>query len=289
VSYLARSRNKWTEPKTCSNQRCRPTTPRCVTLFRFAQVFAREVYASADGATAWRLNTPDGRLFVVLSPEPSRGFSGATEPFESLIARVQPRVVVLDTLTALLKGGKRDTDVFRTQYAEVSRIRKMAEDFKTAIILVHHVRKGGADCGIEAIAGTGGIGAAIDGLLYLKRKAEGEGTLEFVGREREEKTIAVRFEQEPVGWRVLGDDVLQLLNSERREVLELLREEGGLTPAQIAIELGKPRPATRKLLQRMREDEQVKKQGPKYVPLSFYESQSHRERVCVCVCVNTGR
>jgi hypothetical protein len=35
-----------------------------------------EVYASGDGATAWRMETFDARLFVVLSPEPSRGFSG---------------------------------------------------------------------------------------------------------------------------------------------------------------------------------------------------------------------
>ena len=35
-----------------------------------------EAYAGNDGATAWRLETPDARLFLVLSPEASRGFSG---------------------------------------------------------------------------------------------------------------------------------------------------------------------------------------------------------------------
>ncbi|MBV8830597.1 MAG: AAA family ATPase, partial [Acidobacteriaceae bacterium] len=194
---------------------------------------------------------------------------GGAEGLESLIREVQPRLVVLDTLTALLKGGKRDTDVFRTQYAEVTRIRKIAEDLKVAIILVHHVRKGGADTGIEAIAGTGGIGAAIDGLLYMKRKTEGEATIDVTGREAEENTIALRFDQEPLGWRVLGDDALQLLNSERREILELLREEGGATPRQIAADLRKTPTAIRKLLQRMREGGQVTKQGTKYFPLSL--------------------
>lgn len=37
---------------------------------------AIQLYASGDGATAWRLETPDSRFFLVLSPEPSRGFSG---------------------------------------------------------------------------------------------------------------------------------------------------------------------------------------------------------------------
>jgi SWIM zinc finger len=43
-----------------------------------------EVYGSGDGATAWRLETPDARLFLVLSPEPSRGFSGEGQVLGSL-------------------------------------------------------------------------------------------------------------------------------------------------------------------------------------------------------------
>lgn len=34
------------------------------------------VYDGGDGATAWQLEFPEGRFFLVLSPEPSRGFSG---------------------------------------------------------------------------------------------------------------------------------------------------------------------------------------------------------------------
>jgi len=76
----------------------------------------------------------------------------------------------------------------------------------------------------------------------------------------------MRFDREPLGWQVLGDDESQLLNSERRQVLELLREDGALSPAQIAAELGKSRPAVRMLLKRMRGDDLVKKQGSKYIP-----------------------
>ena len=43
-----------------------------------------EVYSSGDGATAWRMETPDARLFLVLSPEPSRGFSGEGQVLEAL-------------------------------------------------------------------------------------------------------------------------------------------------------------------------------------------------------------
>ena len=42
------------------------------------------VYASGDGATAWRMETANSRLFFVLSPEPSRGFSGEGQVLVSL-------------------------------------------------------------------------------------------------------------------------------------------------------------------------------------------------------------
>jgi hypothetical protein len=205
---------------------------------------------------------------------------GGAEQLAVLMERMRPRLVVLDTLTALIKGcGKRESDVFRSQYAEVSRIRKLAEEFKTAVMVVHHVRKGISDSAIEAVAGTGGIAAAVDTLWHLKRKPEGEATLEVLGREAEERTFALRFDQDPFGWRVLGDDAMQLLNSDRRQVLELMPEEGALSPAQLAVEIGKSRPATRMLLKRMRADDQVKKQGSKYIPsLSMSYRVTEREK-----------
>jgi DNA-binding transcriptional ArsR family regulator len=204
---------------------------------------------------------------------------GGAEQLSALMAQLRPRLVVLDTLTALIKGGgKRENDVFRSQYAEVSVVRKLAEDFHTAFVLVHHARKGMADTAIESVAGTGGIAAAVDTLWCLKRKPEGEATLEVVGREAEEKTFALRFDQEPFGWRVLGDDAAQLLNAERRQVLELLREDGALTPAQVAVAIGKTQPAVRMLLKRMREDNQVRKDGLKYIPSLSVSYGVTRER-----------
>ena len=45
-----------------------------------------EMYAGWDGATAWRMETPDSRLFVVLSPAPARGFSGEGQALAALTA-----------------------------------------------------------------------------------------------------------------------------------------------------------------------------------------------------------
>jgi DNA-binding MarR family transcriptional regulator len=209
---------------------------------------------------------------------------GGAEQLEGAIGKIRPRLIVLDTLTALLKGGgKRENDVFRSQYAEVSRIRKIAEDTRTAIVVVHHTRKGISDGAVEAVAGTGGIAAAADTLWHLKKKPEGEATLEIIGRETEEKTLALRFAADPFGWQVLGDDAAQLLNGERRQILDLLREDGALTPLQISAELAKSRPAVRMLLKRMRTDGLIQKQGSKYIPslsVSYSVTEREREREC---------
>jgi hypothetical protein len=203
---------------------------------------------------------------------------GGVEQLDADIKRIRPKAVIIDTFTAAVKtGGKSGSDVFRSQYAEVSALRKLAEENDVAIVVVHHVRKGVSDGAIEAVAGTGGIAAAVDTVWQLKRRPEGEATLDIVGRETEEKTFALRFDQEPFGWRVLGDDAMQLLNAERRQVLDLLLEEGGLTPAKIAVEIGKSRPGVRQLLKRMREDDQVHKKGSKY----FTTHTNHRVTECV--------
>jgi hypothetical protein len=192
---------------------------------------------------------------------------GGAEQLSALVESIKPKLLVVDTWTALVKaGGKSGSDVFRSQYAEVSQLRKLAEVFQLAVVVVHHTRKGISNGAIEAVAGTGGIAAAVDCVWQLKRKPEGEAQLDIVGRETEDRSLAMKFEQDPFGWIVLGDDDAQLANGERRQVIELLREEGAMTPAQIAMELAKSRPAVRMLLKRMRADNQVQKQGTKYIP-----------------------
>lgn len=62
---------------------------------------ALEVYSSDDGASGWCLETPDARLFLVLSPEPARGFSGEGQVLDALTAPARPSVT--SRLRALLR------------------------------------------------------------------------------------------------------------------------------------------------------------------------------------------
>jgi hypothetical protein len=57
------------------------------------------IYSGADGATAWQLETGDARLFLVLSPQASRGFSGEGQVLDSLATNSS----VTSRLRALLR------------------------------------------------------------------------------------------------------------------------------------------------------------------------------------------
>jgi hypothetical protein len=204
---------------------------------------------------------------------------GGAEQLIALIEQVRPRLLVIDTLTAVVKARRSgNSDVFRSQYQEVTRIRQIAEKYAISVLLIHHTRKGASDGVIESIAGTGGISAGVDTVWRLRRKPESHAILEVLGREVEECSFALRFETDTrFGWRFEGDGVKLAITAERREICDLLHEEGGLTPKQIAIELSKPRPAVRAMLKRMLSDGLLVKDGAKYLSTLSPSNRGNRE------------
>jgi hypothetical protein len=217
------------------------------------------------------------RLVFVYDLLPLMG--GGAEQLIALIEKVRPRLLVIDTLTAVVKARRSgNSDVFRSQYQEVTRIRQIAEVYGVSVLLIHHTRKGSSDGVIESIAGTGGISAAVDTVWRLKRKPEGHAVLEVLGREVEECSFALCFETgTPFGWRFQGDGVKLAVTAERREICDLLQEEGGLTPKQIAIELGRSRVSVRAMLKRMLSDSLLVKQGAKYFSTLSLSNGGNRE------------
>jgi hypothetical protein len=106
---------------------------------------------------------------------------------------------------------------------------------------------------VEAVAGTGGISAAVDAIWHLRRKHGGNAaTLEVLGREVEERSFALQFNRDvPFGWCFTGDGEEAALSTEREEIIELLRHEGPLSPAKIAAMLKKNANTVRSLVYRL--------------------------------------
>ncbi len=178
---------------------------------------------------------------------------GAAQLDEYLSANTSALVVVDSLLSVLQANGKRDA--LRSDYQEVNILRELAEKHGAALVVVHHSRKMGADYHIDSVAGTSGVTAACDAVWSLKRKPEGEALLELSGREQEEKTIGLKFQTGlPFGWRGTGEGVEATMSEERRDILDLLKEDAPMSPAGIATALGKNRITTRRLLSMLAAD-----------------------------------
>lgn len=203
------------------------------------------------------------RLHVVYDLLPLQG--GGSDQLRALMLNIRPRLVVIDSLTALVKAaGAKGMDVFRAQYSEADLVRKILLEIRACGLLIHHARKGISPDAVESAASTGGFTAAVDSVILLRRKPEGESTLEVIGREIGENSFALKFGESPFAWSVLGNGGEVALSTERRELLDLLREEGALSPAQVAAELGKARAGVRMMLRRMVQDGLILKKNGKY-------------------------
>ena len=96
-----------------------------------------------------RMLAPDGgpwlaNLVFIYDLLPLMG--GGAGQLISVIEKVRPRLLVIDTLTAVIKARRSgNSEVLRSQYQEVTRIRQIAEKHGLSVLLIHHTRKGGSD------------------------------------------------------------------------------------------------------------------------------------------------
>jgi hypothetical protein len=143
-------------------------------------------------------------------------------------------VVIVDSLLAAVKQAKREhVDVMQADYNIVAILREIAEKHALALVLVAHTRKAGGDF-LDLIQGTSGTTAAADAVWVLQRTPEGEATLSVTGREIATNIFGMKRVDDYPAWTISGegDEVTQ--SEARRDILELLREEGPLKPGKLA-------------------------------------------------------
>ena len=179
--------------------------------------------------------------------------SGGAQQLDDYLAASHPTLVVIDTFMALVQGGNnKRSNVMRDEYSEINILRELAVKHQVAIVLVHHTNKDATATGIDAVAGSTGVTAAADCIWIMRRQPDKRAALEVIGREVEQATFVMKLDLTgPIGWHIIesGDDAESSL--ERLEILELLRDEGARSPAQIAAELKKSGSAIRMLLKKM--------------------------------------
>lgn len=168
------------------------------------------------------------------------------------------RLIVVDTY-GKMRGDLPGKDRYSEEYALLGSLQTFATTHRAAVLLVHHLRKQGADDWLEQLSGTQAITGAADTLLGLFReRGVMDATLRLVSREVDEKDLALRFDGGR--WESMGEAAAYRTTTERMAILHAIEELGGEAKvSDIAALVDKTAANTSKLLVGLDHDNLVRK------------------------------
>ena len=107
------------------------------------------------------------------------------------------KLVIIDTLQKVRdsNGGTGKTGMYGNDYDDISSIKRIADEYSIAIILVHHLRKlkDGEDPFNEVSGSTGIIGAADTNFILKRKRSDNTATLLVSGRDVEYQELTLQF------------------------------------------------------------------------------------------------
>lgn len=188
-----------------------------------------------------------------ISTEWDRADEGGLAALDQMLgAHPATSLVIIDVL-ARFRGAasSKDGSAYTADYQSLVGLKRLADKHGTSVVVVHHVRKAGSEDFVATVSGTNGLAGAADAILALRRpRTEADGVLSITGRDVEEVEHALTFDEGT--WTLLaGPGSEWAISSERRRVLQLLREHGAQTPKSVAVSLGLSHPNAKQLLRRM--------------------------------------
>ena len=169
------------------------------------------------------------------------GLAGQIETFVREHGRVS--LIVIDTLQKVRETCTDNT--YARDYADLARLKELADRCRTTVLLVHHLRKQYDSDPLNRVSGTAGMSGAADGTFILQRedRSSNYGTLFCTGRDIESKELKLQFDPMSHIWECREDEetarsadeeaigiVIDWLHDEKRfegtasELLEILHD-----------------------------------------------------------------
>ena len=181
------------------------------------------------------------------------------------------RLVVIDTL-AKFRTGQTGKNLYKEDYEAVEPLVELAADHNVAILIVHHLRKLGAEDPLDQVSGSMGLTGGADGALVLNRqRGRADVYLYVTGRDiEEEKELALSWDSTTATWKIAGDAEEYRTSKERQEIVECLRSLGEPAgPKDVSEALGKPYNNVKQLMWKMGNEGDLRSVGGgKYVPVT---------------------
>jgi len=199
-------------------------------------------------------SSTDKCIFATLWPS---GYQGIEELREYLECHQETKLIVIDTWGRFSKI--QDTNDYKQTTDAAAELKKLADEFEIAIIIVHHNRKRFSSDFVNMTLGSVGLVAAADTAIVLSRgRGQRDAILSITGRDVVETEYVIDFDPGIMKWTLSGKKQEVQSSKERQEIYDLLNENPiGLTPTQISKKLNKNDSTVKTLLRKMLNDSSV--------------------------------
>ena len=170
------------------------------------------------------------------------------------------RLIIIDTLARVRPPTASGGSIYTEDYAIITPLKQFAEAHHLSILLIHHLRKNGASDPMDEISGSTGLTGATDCNMVLQReRGQREATLHITGRDVEEQTLHLTFDEDCATWSLLANTpATPRLSPDRQAILDLLESmDRPMSPSEISALLSMEVEHVRKKLSLMKKAGQV--------------------------------
>ena len=166
--------------------------------------------------------------------------SGLEEQINNFVKEhADTKLIIVDTFQKIRSLS--NDNAYAVDYKDVGYIKKIADELKIAIVLIHHVRKEYHDDPVSMVSGTNGITGAADSVFVLKKskRSSVNATLCCTGRDIAYRELELSFNEENKLWNLISDSVENpeiLLENIVGIVVEFMKENDSFlgTPTELA-------------------------------------------------------
>lgn len=112
------------------------------------------------------------------------------------------RLIIIDTLKKI-RPGDDDTYSYARDYADMTQLKKIADENGICLLLVHHTRKKEDESdAFNTVSGTNGLTGAADGsfIFAKKRRTDSDAVLQFTGRDLQDQIFYLSKNRETLTW-----------------------------------------------------------------------------------------
>ncbi len=169
---------------------------------------------------------------------------GGFEALETLFSeKPDLRLAIIDVWQKIRPLSKpKGATAYEVDYAEAAKLKRLADRYQVALILITHLRKAGKgiECdAFEQISGSTGITGAADVICVLSRfRNVADAEFHITGRDVEEAQIALIRDRDTCRWECIGSTENIQKTPERQKILDALKTLKSATPTSIAESTG---------------------------------------------------